>query len=207
MALVAHFNLELHQMDVKTAFLNDDLYEDMYMQQPGGQEHLVCKLKKSIYGLKQASRQWYIKFDEVMKKQGFLKNQVDQCTYLKMSGSNFTILVLYVDDILLTSNSIDMLHESKRILLHNFDMKDLGEAAYVIGIEIYRDRAKGILGLSQRAYLDTKYLFVRERVKENKLCVEYISTRNMLADPMTKCLPPKVFEEHVSKMGLSKDLI
>jgi len=109
MALVAHFDLELHQMDVKTAFLNDDLYEDVYMQQPEGfkpkgQEHLVCKLKKSIYGLKQASRQWYIKFDEVMKKQGFLKNQVDQCTYLKMSGSNFIILILYVDDILLTSN-------------------------------------------------------------------------------------------------------
>ena len=89
-----------------------------------------------------------------MKKQRFLKNQVDQCTYLKMSGNNFTILFLYVDDILLTSNNIDMLHESKRILSHNFDMKDLGEAAYVIGIEIYRDRAKGILGLSQRAYLD-----------------------------------------------------
>ena len=71
-----------------------------------------------------------------------------------MSGSNFTIFVLYVDDILLTSNSIDMLHESKRILSHNFDMKDLGEAAYVIDIEIYRDRAKGILGLFQRAYLD-----------------------------------------------------
>ena len=86
-------------MDVKTAFLNGDLDEDVYMKQPEGfkpegQEHLVCKLKKSIYGLKQASRQWYLKFDEVMKRQGFMKNQVDQCTYLKMSGSNFTILVL-----------------------------------------------------------------------------------------------------------------
>ena len=66
-------------MDVKTAFLNGDLYEDVYMKQPEGfklegQEHLVCKLKKSIYGLKQASRQWFIKFNEVMKKQGFLKS-------------------------------------------------------------------------------------------------------------------------------------
>ena len=79
MALVAHFDIELHQMDVKTAFLNGDLYEDVYMKQPEGfklegQEHLVCKLKKSIYGLKQASRQWFIKFNEVMKKQGFLKS-------------------------------------------------------------------------------------------------------------------------------------
>ena len=159
MALVAHFDLELHQMDVKSAFLNGDLDEDVFMKQPEGfmpvgQEHLVCKLKKSIYGLKQASRQWYLKFDEVMKKQGFVKNQVDQCTYLKMSGSNFTILVLYVDDILLASNSLDMLHESKHLLSRNFDMKDLGEASYVIGIEIHRDRHNGILGLSQRAYIE-----------------------------------------------------
>ncbi|KAF5788317.1 putative RNA-directed DNA polymerase [Helianthus annuus] len=159
MALVAHFDLELHQMDVKTAFLNGDLHEDVFMTQPEGfkpkgQEHLVCKLQKSIYGLKQASRQWYLKFDEIMKKQGFIKNQVDQCTYLKMSGSNFAILVLYVDDILLASNSLDLLHESKRLLSQNFDMKDLGEASYVIGIEIHRDRTNGILGLSQKAYID-----------------------------------------------------
>ncbi|GJU81697.1 putative zinc finger, CCHC-type containing protein, partial [Tanacetum coccineum] len=144
MALVAHFDLELHQIGVKTAFLNGDLHEDVYMAQPQGfkskgQEHLVCKLKKSIYGIKQASRQWYLKFDEVMKKHNFIKNRVYQCIYLKMSGSNFIILVLYVDDILLASNNIDLLHELKRFLSRNFDMKDLGEASYVIRIEIHRD--------------------------------------------------------------------
>ncbi|CAH9135323.1 unnamed protein product, partial [Cuscuta epithymum] len=159
MALVAHFDLELHQMDVKTAFLNGDLHEDVYMIQPEGyvskgQEHLVCKLKKSIYGLKQASRQWYLKFDEVMKSNGFIKNKVDQCTYLKMSGSKFIILVLYVDDILLASSDLDLLHETKRLLFGHFDMKDLGEASYVIGIEIHRDRVKGTLGLSQKAYIE-----------------------------------------------------
>ncbi|KAD4386078.1 hypothetical protein E3N88_26248 [Mikania micrantha] len=71
-----------------------------------------------------------------------------------MSGSNFAILVLYVDDILLASNSLDMLHESKRLLSSNFDMKDLGEASYVIGIEIHRNRASGTLGLSQKAYIN-----------------------------------------------------
>nr|GEX24495.1 putative zinc finger, CCHC-type [Tanacetum cinerariifolium] len=114
MAFVAHFDLELLQMDVKTAFLNGDLHEDVYMAQPQGfkskdQENLVCKHKKSIYGLKQASRQWYLKFDEVMKKHNFIKNQVDHCVYLEMSGSTFIILVLYVDDILLASNDIDLL--------------------------------------------------------------------------------------------------
>nr|GEX09268.1 putative zinc finger, CCHC-type [Tanacetum cinerariifolium] len=150
---------ELHQMDVKNAFLNGDLHEDVYMAQPQGfrskgQEHLVCKLKKSIYEIKQASRQWYLKFDEVMKKHNFIKNQVDQCVYLKMSGSNFIIFVLYVDDILLASNDIDLLHESKCFLSRNFDMKYFGKASYVIGIKIHRDRANGKLGLSQKAYIE-----------------------------------------------------
>ncbi|GKC35713.1 UBN2_2 domain-containing protein [Tanacetum coccineum] len=101
-----------------------------------------------VGGLSKHHRQWYLKFDEVMKKHNFIRNQVDQCVYLKMSGSNFIILVLYVDDILLASNNIDLLHESKRFLSRNFDMKDLGEASYVIGIEIHRDRANGKLGLS-----------------------------------------------------------
>ena len=76
MALVAHFDLELHQMDVKTAFLNGDLHEEVYMDQPEGfqdkgKEHMVCKLKKSIYGLKQASKQWYLKFHKILITFGF----------------------------------------------------------------------------------------------------------------------------------------
>ena len=76
MAIVAHFDLELHQMDDKTAFLNGDLDEDVYMEQPPGfaevgKEDLVCKLNKSIYGLKQASRQWYLKFDRIITQNGF----------------------------------------------------------------------------------------------------------------------------------------
>ena len=106
MALVAHFDLHLHQMDVKTAFLNGDLEEDIYMVQPEGfvQEggkSLVCKLCKSIYGLKQASRQWYLKFNKVVKDFGFVENVLDECIYMKMSGRHFIILVFYVDDILL----------------------------------------------------------------------------------------------------------
>ncbi|KAL4376734.1 hypothetical protein GQ457_02G021410 [Hibiscus cannabinus] len=111
LALVAQFDLELQQMDVKTAFLNGDLEEEVYMKQPEGffssdGENLVCKLKKSIYGLKQASRQW------------------------------------------------GMLHEVKQFLSKNFDMKDMGDASYVIGIKIHRDRHKGILGLSQETYIN-----------------------------------------------------
>jgi hypothetical protein len=78
MALVAHYDFELHQMNVKTVFLNGDLQENIYMTQPEGfvvkgKEHMGCKFKKSIYGLKQASRQWYLEFDEVIKKFGFIE--------------------------------------------------------------------------------------------------------------------------------------
>ena len=159
MALVAHFDLELHQMDVKTAFLNGNLGEEVYMQQPEGfqmkgKEQMVCKLNKSIYGLKQASRQWYLKFDEIVTSLGFIENQIDQCIYLKISGSKFIFLVLYVDDVLLASSDLNLLHETKQHLSKTFDMKDLGKASFVLGIEIHRDRSRGTLGLSQNAYID-----------------------------------------------------
>ncbi|KAM1443641.1 hypothetical protein ACFX2I_039895 [Malus domestica] len=159
MAIVAHFDLALHQMDVKTAFLNGDLEEDIYMKQPEGfevkgREKLVYKLKKSIYGLKQASRQWYLKFQKVMKEQGFTENPSDTCIYLKVSGSSFILLVIYVDDILLATNDTSLLDEIKTLLQQNFEMKDLREASYVLGIEIKRDRKKGLLGLSQKGYIE-----------------------------------------------------
>ena len=159
MALVAHFDMELHQMDVKTAFLNGDLNEEVYMMQPEGfvandSGKLVCRLKKSIYGLKQASRQWYLKFHSVVASYGFVENKVDKCIYCKVSGRKFIFLILYVDDILLASSDLGLLHETKRMLSNNFDMKDLGEASFVLGIEIHRNRSCRLLGLSQRTYVD-----------------------------------------------------
>ena len=116
---MAHFNLELHKMDVKTAFLNGDIDAIIYMVQPenfvsGDTKNMVCKLKKSIYGLKQASCQWYYKFHQVIISFGFEMNMVDDCIYHKFSGSKHIYLVLYVDDILLATNNIGMLHQ----LLH-----------------------------------------------------------------------------------------
>lgn len=159
MALVAQLDLELHQMDVKTAFLNGELDETIYMVQPPHFEledpkGMVCQLKKSIYGLKQASRQWYFKFAQVIVSFGFEANQIDECIYHKFSGSKVMFLVLYVDDILLATNDINMLRETKKFLYRFFEMKDLGEASYVLGLMIHRDRSQGILSLSQQAYID-----------------------------------------------------
>ncbi|BBG99469.1 transposable element gene [Prunus dulcis] len=159
MALVAHFDLHLHQMDVKTAFLNGGLEEEIYMMQPEGfiqqkEKSLVCKLCKSIYGLKQASRQWYLKFNKVVKAYGFTEIALDECIYMKTSGRHFIILVLYVDDILLACTNLTLLHDCKSFLFKHFDMTDMAEASYVLGIDISINRDKGLLGLSHRSYIE-----------------------------------------------------
>jgi hypothetical protein len=159
MGLVAHFDLELQQMDVKMTFLNGYLEEEVYMKQPEGfpsidGEKLVCKLNKSLYDLKQASCQWYLKFHNVISSFGFVENIMDQCIYLKVSGSKICFLVLYVDEILLATNDKGLLYEVKQFLSKNSDMKDMGEASYVIGIKIHRDIFRGILGLSHETYIN-----------------------------------------------------
>jgi hypothetical protein len=99
-------------------------------------KNLGCHLTKSIYGLKQASRPWYLKFDETIKKFRFKENEEDNCIYAKFKNGKFIFLVLYVDDILLASSDVHLLLETKSFLSSHFDMKDLGESSYVLGIEI-----------------------------------------------------------------------
>ena len=114
----------------------------------------MCKLQKSIYELKQASRSWNILFDEVVRSFGFIKSGEEACLYKKFSGSSVTFLLLYVDDILLVGNDVPMLQETNRSLERCFQMKNLGEATFILGIKIYRDRSRRLIGLSQSAYLD-----------------------------------------------------
>ena len=102
----------------------------------------LCKLKRSIYGLKQASRSWNLRFDREIKKFDFKKCEEEPCVYKKVSGSSIVFLVLYVDDILLIGNDVPMLNGVKSSLMKIFSMKDLGEAVYVLGIRIYRDRSE-----------------------------------------------------------------
>ena len=154
---------------MKTTFLNGELEEEVYMKQPEGfsssqGEHLVCKLKKSIYGLKQASRPWYLKFHDVISSFGFEENIMDQCIYQKVSGGKIHFLILYVDDILLATNDRGFMHEVKQFLSNHFDMKDMGDASNVISIKIFRDRHNGILGLSQETYINR--VLERFRVKD-----------------------------------------
>jgi hypothetical protein len=115
---------------------------------------LGCHLTKFIYGLQHAFSQWYLKFDETIKKFGFKENEEDNYIYAKFKNEKFIFLVLYVDDILLESSNVHLLLETKGFLSSHFNMKDLGEASYLLGIEIHRDRRKGVLGLSQKSYIE-----------------------------------------------------
>ena len=94
-----------------------------------------------------------MKFDEVVTALGFEKIKVDQCIYLKINGSKYIFLVLYVDDILLACKDIGLLHETKQLLSKTFDMNDLRDASFVLGIEICKDRSHNLLGLIQKAYI------------------------------------------------------
>ncbi|KAL0455406.1 UNVERIFIED_CONTAM: hypothetical protein Slati_0879800 [Sesamum latifolium] len=139
-------------MDVKTAFLNDFVEEEIFMDQLEGftaigEEQKVCHLQRSIYGLKQASQSWNTRFDEVIRGYNFIKNDYNPYIYKKISGSLVAYFVLYVDDILLIGNGVKMLGDIKAWLSTQFSMKDMGEASYILGIKIYRDRSRRMLGL------------------------------------------------------------
>ncbi|RVW83861.1 Retrovirus-related Pol polyprotein from transposon TNT 1-94 [Vitis vinifera] len=324
--------------------------EEVYMKQPegfssSGGEHLVCKLKKSIYELKQASRQWYLKFHDVISSFGFVENIMDQCIYQKVSGSKICFLVLYVDDILLATNNKGLLHECPKNDLEREQMKNIPYAsavgslmyvqvctrpdiAFTVGmlgryqsnpgmdhwkaakkvmrylqgtkdymlmyrrtdnlevigysdsdyagcidlqkstlgyvfmlaggaiswrsakqtliatstmeaefvscfeasshgvwlksfisglrvvdsisrpLKIYCDNsaavfmAKNNKSSSRNKHIDIKYLALRERVKEKTVVIEHVSTELMIANPLTKGMPPLKFKDHVNRLGL-----
>ena len=146
LAMVAHQDLELEQLDVKTAFLHGELEEDIYMTQPDGfqvpeKEDYVCKLKKSLYGLKQSPRQWYKRFDGFMIEIGYNRSPYDCCVYhSKLKNGSYIYLVLYVDDMLIAIENNSDIQRLKGLLSAKFEMKDLGAAKKILGMEIYRDR-------------------------------------------------------------------
>lgn len=154
-ALAAVHDLKIHQMYAKTTFLNGELEEEIYMEQPEGfilpdKEKKVCKLVKSFYKLKQAPKQWHAKFDQIMLANGFRFNECDKCSYIKNVMNHEVIVCLYVDDILIMSKEIDDINATKRMLSSKFDMKDLGVADLILGVRIIKT-PQG-LALSQSHY-------------------------------------------------------
>jgi hypothetical protein len=158
LSLAASHCLIVQQMDVKTSFLNGELDEEIYMEQPArfvanGQEGMMCKLLKSLYGLKQAPKQWHEKFDRTLTSVGFVVNEADKCVYYRYGGGEGVILWLYVDDILILGTSLDVIKETKDFLSNNFEMKDLGEDDVILNIKLLREGNGGVT-LMQSHYVE-----------------------------------------------------
>jgi hypothetical protein len=118
LSLAASYGLLVHQVDMKTTFLNGELDEEIYMDKPDGfvvkgEEQKVCKLLKSLYRLKQAPKQWLEKFDTTLTSTGFAVTEANRCVYYRHGGSQYVILCLYIDDILIFGTNIDIINEVK----------------------------------------------------------------------------------------------
>jgi len=153
-SLAASKHWHIHQMDVFNAFLHGDLEDEIYMQLPQGfvsQGEKVCRLTKSLYGLKQAPRQWNHKLTEALIELRFKQSQYDHSLFINKSEAGTVIVLVYVDDMLVTGSSLKLIVETKEALQKAFKMKDLGELKYFLGIEFTRS-ADGIL-MHQRKYI------------------------------------------------------
>jgi hypothetical protein len=158
-------------MDVKTAFFNGKLEEEIYMEQPQGfvhqgGEHLVCKLQKSLYGLKQSPRAWNQKLDAFFKSIEFMKSEADPRVYVAQVGDVKFFIVVHVDDLILVCNDQNKLLQIKEELNQKFEMKDLGELHFFLGMEVERNCDERLLRINQIKYL--KEILKRFRMEECK---------------------------------------
>jgi hypothetical protein len=154
LALAAAKNWTLHQLNVNNAFLHGELDEEVYMTPPPGftakGESQLCKLVKSLYGLKQASRQWFSKFSTTLLNHGFTQSKADYSLFTRIQGSSFIALLVYVDDIILASNDPAAISDLTVFLDQKFKLKDLGSLKYFLGLEVAQS-AQGI-SICQRKY-------------------------------------------------------
>ncbi|PRQ35370.1 putative RNA-directed DNA polymerase [Rosa chinensis] len=156
LSLAANLDWPLQQFDVKNAFLHGDLHEEVYMDLPPGYgtstgEQVVCRLKKSLYGLKQSPRAWFGRFTKFMKKIGYRQSNSDHTLFLKHRCGKVTALIIYVDDMVVTGDDFEEIQRLQDQLSLEFEMKDLGNLKYFLGIEVAR--GKDCIMLSQRKYV------------------------------------------------------
>jgi hypothetical protein len=157
LALAALEDLELESVDISSAFLNGDLDTDVYMQQPEGFEKrgpdYVCRLLKSLYGLKQAGRMWYIKLDKILTEIGFTRVLCDHSIWVWNKAGVRIIVPVFVDDLTIASTSKESIQQVKDDLRKHFKLRDLGPTSFLLGVEVTRDRSTHTLTLSQRQYI------------------------------------------------------
>lgn len=167
---------QMRQLDINNAFLQGCLYKDVYMKQPQGfidKEKLeyVCKLRKAIYGLKQAPRAWYQELQTFLLFFGFKTSLADTSLFVYTDGYHVIYLIVYVNDLIITGDKLDMITEFIAILAKKFSLKDLRHLSYFLGIEaICNDKR---LVFSQRQYILNLYKDVGGQVCANTALLEY----------------------------------
>ena len=161
LALTASFDLEVHQIDIKTAFLHGVLEEEIYMDQPEGfikteQEDKVCRLWKALYGLKQAPRQWYKRLCVSMKNWGFSEHlSGDVATFIKIEDDgSITIIVIYVDDLSIFASTITLINNFKKQVATEYQFVDTGEISHILGLRVIQDRERRTISIDQQHYIE-----------------------------------------------------
>ncbi|KAK8942366.1 hypothetical protein KSP39_PZI009414 [Platanthera zijinensis] len=168
-ALAAEEGWDIHHMDVKSAFLNGDLVEEVYVSQPpgfviSGEEHKVLKLKKALYGLRQAPRAWNFKLDQSLSSLGFERSPTEHAVYKRVVGDSILLVGVYVDDLLITGSSGVEVNKFKAQMKELFCMSDLGLLTYYLGIEVSQTPQGECLSLSKQIdYLSTTYATMVEK--------------------------------------------
>ncbi|PPQ83602.1 hypothetical protein CVT26_001384 [Gymnopilus dilepis] len=164
LAIAAAENLEIHQIDIKGAYLNGVLTSDevIYMRQPPGYElpnsqGKVCRLRKTLYGLKQSGRRWYQRLVEIMEKLGFKRCEVDQAVFYRKREGMLMIVLVHVDDCTLVATTLPLITKFKIAIAKHVGITDLGELHWILGIEVRRIRELRLLQISQRSYLESTF--------------------------------------------------
>jgi hypothetical protein len=171
LSIAAGENLDAEQVDVDTAFLFAPIEDELYIKQPDGYEDKthpskVCRLLKSLYGTKQAARQWNKTLDDFFGAHDFVRADADPCLYTRISSREYSAVVVYVDDMIIVSKTRDGVRKIIKDLKTAFSIKELGEPRFILGIEVTRDRTNRTLTLSQRGYI--QQLGERFRMKNAK---------------------------------------
>lgn len=153
LAVAAYLDLEMLQVNIRTAYLYGDVEEELNMKQPEGyavkgKENLVCRLQKSIYDLKQSDRNWNDKLNKALVKMGFVRSSSDPNLYVLRKQSSYSLLLVYVDDILMASNSKQLLTVVKGLLESEFELSEAAEPSYCLGLEIFRDKSRKLIKIT-----------------------------------------------------------
>jgi hypothetical protein len=188
-SIATELELEIDHIDVTTAFLNGELNEKIYMEQPSGFKNCdkVCLLNKSLYGLKQASRMWNIKIHDFLAQNNFTQSKCEPCIYTKKTKTEFIIIALYVDDFYIFHNNC--IHNFLQLLQANFEVRYLGKLNNCLGINVYRQ--KGITTLDQTEYI--KRLLVKYGMSECKPVSTPLPVNCKLEKSNKKCLDDDVY--------------